>query len=1215
MKKRFFCIVIFLLVFHKIFSQTNFMEEGSKRWLDKAYEKRREISALSYLLTEPIIWQYQSSKDREKQFDKILESEDANPFVKSYVSGLKRLIMFNKRQFDKARFFFNLDSYLKDFILLGPFPNENKEGLNTAFQFEEEFDVSKVYKGINDREIKAIKISKDEYFPAIPLNEIVFPNKKATAYLVFYLYVDTPQNVVFRVSASGAFKLFLNGEEIYRNENYNVITFDQYSASGKLSSGFNLLVVKTCNDNLNWYLKIRITDGIGNPLKNIKVENDISKVKESLSSILKKNGKASNFRFVDFEEELKKRALNGGFEEKFEYALCLMGKKSFDISAHKDLLYFKELLEEYKDKKFLNFFIALCEDDENRKRDFLLEAIKSEEFKVEALFELFNHYFYSRRMTFKALEFINQALEIRKDDPLLLVQKFLVFSMNDILKKEIKRDFEEILKKESDNPRFYQLFYNLFSTDMTKEEKEKFISYIFNNYYYYDSVKMAFDFYSQLGKKNEAIKVLKEFLSLSNLLDSDLVLTLSNYLKNQGEYSEAAYYLKSFLSYAPFFSEGRELLGDIYILMNEREKALNEFKETIFINPQNDSLKRKIAYLQPEEEVFYKNYKIEMSEIPKPDEKYKDLPSQILLQNTYVEVQKTGLSTRYEQFVVKIQSNFGGEYYSSFPIVYDPDYQQVRIIEAYLEKPDGKRIQADFYTTPYLQEPQYQLYYRLKQFVITFQGLKKNDTIYIEYVITDNSEINSYGNYFGDLVLFQLYEPIMKKIYTLKIPEDMKIYYKMEREEINPIILKVQNHRIFQWKRENIEHIKKEPFSPGITEIAPYLHISTFENMEDLGKWYASFIKDQWELSAEAKKYLSALIEGKESIEEKVKAIHNFVASQTHYVGLEFGVHGYKPYKAKQVFERRFGDCKDKALLLCSLLREAGIEASMVLVRTKNLGEISKSPASLNSFNHAIAYVPAIDKFLDGTAEFSGIDELPYFDEGVEVLIVSYDGNVFTKRTKESSAEDNVFNAKYVFKVRKNEPTVKTKGFYEVSGQEASLIRNSLQNDEKRKELLEKKISKVFPSTKINEATFSNLNDLNSEVEISFEGEFNGVIKPISSNMITIPTWLGDTSISPSFAPTNERKYDLVVSYPFIERYEVTYIFENGLRYNIPSEKLVQSEFGKFSRRVEKDENSLKIVSEFVLTTRRVPKEKYREFKDFLNTIDKILSERIEVKW
>jgi cellulose synthase operon protein C len=139
-----------------------------------------------------------------------------------------------------------------------------------------------------------------------------------------------------------------------------------------------------------------------------------------------------------------------------------------------------------------------------------------------------------------------------------------------------------------------------------------------------------------------------------------------------------------------------------------------------------------------------------------------------------------------------------------------------------------------------------------------------------------------------------------------------------------------------------------------------------------------------------------------------VRAAYDFVVSATRYVGLEFGIHGYKPYKVTQVLARRFGDCKDKAALLIALLREMGVESEMVLVRTRRGGRLEPSPASLAPFDHAVVYVPKLDRYLDGTAEFSGASELPTQDQGVMVLRVGRQGGTLTETPIAPSRESRV---------------------------------------------------------------------------------------------------------------------------------------------------------------------------------------------------------------
>ena len=81
-------------------------------------------------------------------------------------------------------------------------------------------------------------------------------------------------------------------------------------------------------------------------------------------------------------------------------------------------------------------------------------------------------------------------------------------------------------------------------------------------------------------------------------------------------------------------------------------------------------------------------------------------------------------------------------------------------------------------------------------------------------------------------------------------------------------------------------------------------------------------------------------------------------------------------------FARGFGDCKDKATLIVTMLKELGINATIVILRTGMKGDFETEPASLAPFDHAIAYVPSMDLYLDGTAEFTGSTELPAMDRG-----------------------------------------------------------------------------------------------------------------------------------------------------------------------------------------------------------------------------------------
>ncbi len=96
-------------------------------------------------------------------------------------------------------------------------------------------------------------------------------------------------------------------------------------------------------------------------------------------------------------------------------------------------------------------------------------------------------------------------------------------------------------------------------------------------------------------------------------------------------------------------------------------------------------------------------------------------------------------------------------------------------------------------------------------------------------------------------------------------------------------------------------------------------------------------------MSAEMHKDLSGIIGSRDDDPEKMRKIFNHVNSSIRYVGFELGLGGLQPRNADLTYATRMGDCKDLTLVLISMLRKAGIDARMALVRTRERGELDRS--------------------------------------------------------------------------------------------------------------------------------------------------------------------------------------------------------------------------------------------------------------------------------
>ena len=82
------------------------------------------------------------------------------------------------------------------------------------------------------------------------------------------------------------------------------------------------------------------------------------------------------------------------------------------------------------------------------------------------------------------------------------------------------------------------------------------------------------------------------------------------------------------------------------------------------------------------------------------------------------------------------------------------------------------------------------------------------------------------------------------------------------------------------------------------------------------------------------------------------------------YVSIQMGTGtggGYTPHAAPQVLRNLYGDCKDKANLMRSLLQATGVRSYLVTIRSGDRRYVREEWPSPYQFNHAIIAVEVSD--------------------------------------------------------------------------------------------------------------------------------------------------------------------------------------------------------------------------------------------------------------
>lgn len=118
-------------------------------------------------------------------------------------------------------------------------------------------------------------------------------------------------------------------------------------------------------------------------------------------------------------------------------------------------------------------------------------------------------------------------------------------------------------------------------------------------------------------------------------------------------------------------------------------------------------------------------------------------------------------------------------------------------------------------------------------------------------------------------------------------------------------------------------------------QISYYKTKGSMADWQSFGLWCYGLTEGSHLLPEEIIKSQELLLANCQNNLEKVKVLHDLMASHTRYVSLQLGIGGYQPKSAGDVYAMGFGDCKGLSNFMRSLLLAAGIESRLAIVSTR----------------------------------------------------------------------------------------------------------------------------------------------------------------------------------------------------------------------------------------------------------------------------------------
>jgi hypothetical protein len=354
--------------------------------------------------------------------------------------------------------------------------------------------------------------------------------------------------------------------------------------------------------------------------------------------------------------------------------------------------------------------------------------------------------------------------------------------------------------------------------------------------------------------------------------------------------------------------------------------------------------------------------------------------------------QNDGTSRADLEVVVNVLSDAGLLPFGQFVFGYNSSNQKLEVISVEVRKPGSSTFASASAVRDLgpLASGGAPVYADYREKHITVPGLRAGDTL--AYHIARTTTVPLAPDRFWVEYDFVKDAIVLDEQLEISVPRNRAIKMK-NIPGADPMISDEGERRVYRWKSsrpkretENSEMKKKAP-GPHI----PDVQITTFENWEEVGRWYAPLERERATPDASIRAKAEEVTHGQGTDLEKIEALYDFVATKVRTINLPFGAGSYPPHPANETLANEYGDAKDKHTLLEALLEAEGIRAFPALISSGR--DLDPDLPSPGQFNHVITVIPqdALGKdwlWLDTAAEVAPFRMLAPALRGKQALVI-----------------------------------------------------------------------------------------------------------------------------------------------------------------------------------------------------------------------------------
>jgi len=822
----------------------------------------------------------------------------------------------------------------------------------------------------------------------LPFSALFHPAEKTRATAAFHVHVDRSRSIAVRFGADDRARLSIDGRPLPGSFGDHDLRFDQHAVFVSLRQGWHRIELEVEQETGDWSALVRLTAPDGGPLPegvSVRVPDDRALVD---AEIARRGAKWRTVEGVTLPALLERQVERGNAGSIASLALELDTRQIPDRRSSRPADLIRQIGTRGTHALEAQWVASIIEDDASRRRDALEAILRLADRHPAALRRLAHHYVEHGNED-AALELVTRAVASCGDDPYLQGWRAVLAYVPGAPGLAIAR-LQEIINA-IPQPALSERLAALLSADgLPKTARARLETHLAREPGDTAAREALLSLTAAAADSARHRQLLEEAIRLQPYAAA-WKMRLARSLLADGQSTMARNALEPALSLNPQHPELLALSGEISLAAGDRGGAEEAWRRAVVAGASADRFDERLSALTGTVRTFGDEWAVTLDEARARHDADADAPLVLLSRVDAIRVQPNGLAERFVPTIYVVRTPEQASLARMHSVTYSPRLQRVSVIKARLSRADGTELDAAERDTPMLGDPELRLWYDTRVVSIGFPRLQAGDLIEVRYRITDRGPVNQIGDgYYGDVLILGAYVPTASSRLVLDAPAALPVRHVFRNLPGSETVTteRHEDRTVTVIDLPPLPAYSPAAHAPPVTEHVPYAVVGTIGSWERLGSIYARLIRDQLRVTQDIREIVQDISRRFDDRRELIDALYEWVIENTRYVALELGIHAIKPYDVGTVFNRRHGDCKDKASLLVSMLAEAGIGANVTLVRTRDRGKIDTSVATFAAFDHAIVHVPEYDLWLDGTVLHHASTELPLGDRDSLALII-----------------------------------------------------------------------------------------------------------------------------------------------------------------------------------------------------------------------------------